>query len=39
MEANINDQLTRRSNESPKIRIPMERKVLEKFEKWRRGNL
>lgn len=39
MEANINDQLAKRSNEKPKIKIEMEGKILRKFEKWRRGNM
>lgn len=39
IESTINDQLKRRSNEKPKIKIPMKGSVLEKFEKWRRGNV
>src|SRR5690625_1492684 len=39
IEDSIQDQLIERNKKSPKLQIPMEKKVLEKFEKWRRGHI
>lgn len=39
METNITDELNKQSNQRPKMKIQMKGNVLEKFEKWRRGNL
>ncbi|HLR15651.1 MAG TPA: NYN domain-containing protein [Bacillota bacterium] len=38
MEADIHDQLKQHGKAQPKLKIPMRHDVLEKFEKWRRGN-
>jgi|SRR5690625_842627 len=38
MYTNISDQLEQQNKEQPKLKIPMGDDVLEKFEKWRRGN-
>lgn len=38
IESNIRDHLHKNEQKKPQSRIPMDKKVLSKFEKWRRGH-